>query len=97
MVPPNPCYEEEDSDDEEFLAQLPTDAKAEEASTEQRVILTSFETQCRDQAAQELMAAERRAAASTLAEEHASARAEAHRRKFKAARDVMAVAEQRLA
>jgi hypothetical protein len=38
--------EEEDSDEEEFLAQLPSDV--EEAAVEQREILASFETQCRD-------------------------------------------------
>jgi hypothetical protein len=42
------------------------------------------------------MAAERRAAAARLAEEHAAARAEAHRRNIKAARAAMAAAEQRL-
>jgi hypothetical protein len=45
-----------------LLAQLPTDAEAEEAATEQRVILASFEMQRRDRSAQELMAAERREA-----------------------------------
>jgi hypothetical protein len=47
--------EKEDSDEEEFLAQLPTDAEAEEATVEQRAILESFETQRHDQSAQELM------------------------------------------
>jgi hypothetical protein len=42
----------EDSDEEEFLAQLPTDAEAEEAAAEQRAILASFETQRRDRAAE---------------------------------------------
>jgi hypothetical protein len=36
--------EEEDSDNEEFLAQLPMDMEAEEAAVEQRAILASFET-----------------------------------------------------
>jgi hypothetical protein len=40
--------EEEDSDKEEFLAQLPMDAEAEEATAEQREIIASFETQRRD-------------------------------------------------
>jgi hypothetical protein len=43
------------------------------------------------------MAAERRASAARLAEEHAAARADAHRRNIEAARDAMAAAEQRLA
>jgi hypothetical protein len=42
------------------------------------------------------MAAERRAAAARLAEDHATARADAHRRNIKAARAAMAKAEQRL-
>jgi hypothetical protein len=42
------------------------------------------------------MVAERRAAAARLAEEHVAARADAHRRNIKAARAVMAAAEQRL-
>jgi hypothetical protein len=49
-----------------------------------------------DQAAQELMAAERRAAAARLAEDHAAAHADAHRRNIKAARAAMAEAERRL-
>jgi hypothetical protein len=73
--------EEEDSDNEELLTELPTDAKAEEAATEQRAIVALFETQCRDRAAQELMAAERRAAVARLAEDHAAARADGHRRR----------------
>jgi AMMECR1 domain-containing protein len=55
--------EEEDSDKEEFLAELLTDAEAEEATAEQRAIVASFKMQRRDWAAQKLMAAERRAAA----------------------------------
>jgi hypothetical protein len=88
--------EEEDSDDKELLAELPTDAEAEEAATEQRVIVASFETQRHDRAALELMAAERRAAAARLAEDHAAARADAHRRNIEAARAVMAEAERGL-
>ena len=88
--------EEEDSDDEEFLAELPTDAEAEEAAVEQRAIVASFETQRRDRAAQELMAAERRAAVARLAEDHTAARADAHRRNIEAARAAMAEAERRL-
>lgn len=88
--------EEEDSDDEEFLAELPTDAEAEEAAAEQRAIVASFETQRRDRAAQELMAAERRAAAARLAEDHTAARADAHRRNIEAARAAMAEDERRL-
>jgi hypothetical protein len=57
--PPPPLQEpalpqgdqEEDSDDEEFLAQLPTDAETEEAAAEQREILASFEMQHHDQSA----------------------------------------------
>jgi hypothetical protein len=67
--------EEEDSDNEEFLAELPTDAEAKEAAAEQRAIVASFETQRRDWATQELMAAERRTAAARLAEDHTAARA----------------------
>jgi hypothetical protein len=85
--------EEEDSDDEEFLTELPTDAEAEEAATEKRAIIASFETQHRDRAVQELMAAERRAAAARLAEDHNAARADAHRRNIEAARAAMAEAE----
>jgi hypothetical protein len=90
--------EEEDFDEEEFLAQLPTDAEAEaeEAAAKQRTIVASFETQCRDRSAQELMAADRRAAPARLAEDHAAARADAHRHNIKAARATMAEAEQRL-
>jgi hypothetical protein len=88
--------EEEDSDDEEFLAELPTDEGAEEAAAEQRVIVASFEMQRRDRAVQELMAAERRAASARLAEDHATARADAHRCNIEAARDAMAEAERRL-
>jgi hypothetical protein len=84
---------EEDSDDEEFLAELSMDAEAEEAATEQRAIVASFEMQHRDWAAQELMAAERRAAAIRLAEDHTAARADAHRCNIEAARAAMAKAE----
>jgi hypothetical protein len=94
--PPPQGEEEEDSDDEEFLAELPTDAEAEEAATEQRVIIASFETQRHDRAAQELMSAERRAAAARLAEDHTAARANAHRRNIEAARAAMAEADRRL-
>jgi hypothetical protein len=41
------------------------------------------------------MAAERRAAAARLAEDHAAARADTHRRNIEAARAAMAEAEQR--
>jgi hypothetical protein len=88
--------EEEDSDEEEFLAQLPTDAEAEEAAAEQRAILASFGMQRHDRAMQVLMAAERRAAAARLAEDHAATRTDAHRGNIKAARAAMAEAEQRL-
>jgi hypothetical protein len=88
--------EEENSDNEELLAELPTDAEAEEATAEQRAIVASFETQRRDRVAQELMAAERRAAAARLAEDHAAARADAHRRNIEAARAAMAEAERGL-
>jgi hypothetical protein len=47
---------EEDSDDEEFFANLPTDAEPEEATAEQRTILALFETRHRDRSAQEFMA-----------------------------------------
>jgi hypothetical protein len=87
---------EEDSDEKEFLVQLPMDTEAEEAAVEQRVILESFEMQHRDQSAQELMAAERRAAAAMLAKEHDAARAYAHRRNIELAKAAMAAAEQRL-
>jgi hypothetical protein len=75
--------EEEDSDYEEFLAELPTDAEAEEAAVEQRAIIASFEMQRHDRAAQELMATKRGAAAARLAEDHTATRADAHRRKSK--------------
>jgi hypothetical protein len=63
---------------------------------EQRVIVASFEMQRRDRAAQELMAAKRRAAAARMAEDHTAARADVHRRNIKAARAAMAEAERRL-
>jgi hypothetical protein len=88
--------DKEDSDKEEFLAPLPTDVEAEEAAVEQRAILVSFETQRRDRAALELMAAKRRAAAARLAEDHAAARADAHRRNMEAARAAMTEGEERL-
>jgi hypothetical protein len=88
--------EEEDSDEEEFLAELPMDAEAEEAAAEQRAIVASFETQRHDRAAQELMVAERRAAAARLAEDHAGAHADAHRHNIEAARAAMAEAKRRL-
>jgi hypothetical protein len=40
-----------DSDDEEFLAELPTDVEAEESAAEQRAIVASFVTQRRDRVA----------------------------------------------
>jgi hypothetical protein len=55
-----------------------------------------FGTWRRDQSAQEFIVAERRAAAARLADEHAAAHADAHRRNIEAARAAMAVAEQRL-
>jgi hypothetical protein len=58
------------------------------------MIVASFETQRRNWAAQELMAAERRAA--RLAEDHVATRADAHRRNIEAARAAMAEAERRL-
>jgi hypothetical protein len=73
------------------------DAEAEEAAAEQREILASFETQRHDQSAQDLMAAERSAAAARLTEEHAAALPDAHRRNIEAARVAMAAAEQRFA
>jgi hypothetical protein len=91
--PAPPQGEEEDSDNEEFLVELPTDAEAEEAAAEQRAIVASFEMQLCDRAAQELMAAKRRAAAARLAEDHTAARVDAHRRNIKAARAAMAEAE----
>jgi hypothetical protein len=49
--------------------------------------------QRRDRAAQELMAAERRAAVARLAEDHTAAHADAHHRNIKAVRAAMAEAE----
>jgi hypothetical protein len=72
------------------------DAEVEEAAAEQRAIVASFEMQRHDRAAQELMAAKRRAAAARLAEDHTAARADAHRRNIEAARAAMAEAETRL-
>jgi hypothetical protein len=95
--PPPQGYEEEDSDDEEFFADLPADAESEEAAMEQGAILASFETWCHDQSAQDFMAAEWRTAAARMADEHAAARADAHRRNIEAARAAMALAEQCLA
>jgi hypothetical protein len=67
--------------------------EAEEATAEQRAIVASFETQHHDRVAQQLMAAERRAVAARLAENHTAARADAHRRNIEAARVAMAEAE----
>jgi hypothetical protein len=69
------------------------DAEAKEAAAEQRAIVASFEMQRRDRAAQELMAAERRAAAARLAEDHTAAHADAHHRNIEAARAAMVEAE----
>jgi hypothetical protein len=88
--------EAEDSDDEELLAELPTDAEAEEAAAEQRAIVALFETQRRDRVAQELMAAERRVVAERLAEDHAVTRADAHCHNIEAARAAMVEAERGL-
>jgi hypothetical protein len=88
---------EEDTDDEEFFTDLPTDTEAEETVAEQRAILAPFETWRRKETTQQFMAAERRAAAARLADEHATARANAHRRNIEATRAAMVVAEQRLA
>jgi hypothetical protein len=72
-------------------------AESQEAAAEQMVILASFETRRRDQSAQEFMATERRAAAARLADKHAAAHTDAHRRNIEAARAGMsAAAEQRL-
>jgi hypothetical protein len=46
-----PTQGEKEEDSGEFLAQLPTDAEAEEAAAKQKAILASFETQRRDRAA----------------------------------------------
>jgi hypothetical protein len=70
--------------------------EVEEAAAEQRAIVASFETQRRDRAAQELMAAERRTAVARLAEDQAATRADAHRRNIEAARAAMAEAERGL-
>jgi hypothetical protein len=72
------------------------DAEAEEATAEQRAIIAPFETQRRDRAAQELMAAKRRAAVARLAEDHATTRADAHRHNIEATRAAMAEADRRL-
>jgi hypothetical protein len=69
--------------------------ESEEAAAEQRTILASFETRHHDQSVKEFMASERRAAAARLAEEHAAARADAHRHNIEAVRAAMAAAEQR--
>jgi hypothetical protein len=45
--PAPPQVDEEDTDDEEFFTDLPTNMEAEEAATEQRDILASFETRRR--------------------------------------------------
>jgi hypothetical protein len=73
------------------------DAESEEAAAEQRAILALFETRRRDQAVQEFMATETRAAAARLANDHAAARADAHRRNIEAARAAMAVTKKHLA
>jgi hypothetical protein len=89
--------EKEDTDGDEFFADLPTDVEAEEAAAEQRAILASFETRRRDETAQQFMAAERRAGAAMLADAHATARSDIHRRNIETARAAMAKAEQHLA
>jgi hypothetical protein len=72
------------------------DAEAEEATAEQRAIVASFEMQRHDRVAQEIMAAERKAAAARLVKDHTAAHADAHRRNIEAARAAMAEAERRL-
>jgi hypothetical protein len=76
------------------LRGLPDDGAAEEAAAEQ--LLTSFEMQCRDEAARYFMHVERRAAAERLADAQETACATAHRRNLEAAMAAMAAAEQRL-
>jgi hypothetical protein len=52
--------------------------------------------QRRDRAAQELMAAERRAVAARMVEDHTAAHTDAHHRNIEAARAAMAEADRRL-
>jgi hypothetical protein len=96
-APQEPAPPQADDDDEEFYASLPNDAAAEEAAGMQRALLASFETQRRNESVWHFMHAERRAAAARQADTQATAHADAHRRNLKAARTVMAVAEQSLA
>jgi hypothetical protein len=93
---PAPQAGEEDEEDDEFYPDLLDDGQAEEAAKEQRALLVSFETRCRDEAARHFMVAERRAAMERVAEAQATARATAHRHNSEAARSAAAVTEQRL-
>jgi hypothetical protein len=72
---------------------LPDDSEAEEAATEQRALLASFETRRRDEAARHFLVSERRVAVERVAEAQATARALDHRCNVEAAR---AMTEQRL-
>jgi hypothetical protein len=64
---------------------LPDDGEAEEAVAERSALVVSFETQSRDEAARQLMATERRAAADRLAVAQEATRVAAHRRNVEAA------------
>jgi hypothetical protein len=70
---------------------------AEEATAEQRALLSSFKMQCHDKAAQHFMHAERMAAAERLGDARATARANTHHHNIEAAKAVMEAGEQRLA
>jgi hypothetical protein len=70
-------YADLNADDLAYL-ELPTDEEAAESAAEQRVLMVSFETQRRDEAARRLMAAERRATADELVALHQSARQSAY-------------------
>jgi hypothetical protein len=80
-----------DDDDLAYL-ELPTNEEAVESVAEQRVLMASFETQRRDEAARRLMVAERKAAADDLEAAHQSACQSAYLHNLAAADELRAVA-----
>jgi hypothetical protein len=75
--------------DHDELVNLLGDTEAKEASTEQRVLIASFETQHRNESVRHFMVAERRAAAARVAAVLVSARQLSHYRNMAVAREEM--------
>jgi hypothetical protein len=80
-----------DTDDLAYL-ELPTDEEAAESAAEQRVLMASFKTQRRDEAARRLMVPERRTVADDLAAVQQSAHQSAYLHNLAATDEVRAVA-----